>query len=430
MASKLEARKAKKDFMNNSGGKSDKLWRLPFLLIWSGQALSLAGSSVVHFALIWWLTKLTGSAKTLAIASLVGLLPEIFISPFTGALMDRMSRRWAMMTADGLIAFFTALLSLLFWLDIARTWHIYMVLFFRSLASAVHSPAMVASTSMMVPDKHLTRVAGMNQSLSGTIRIASPPLGAVLLSTLPMQGIISIDVVTAMIAIVPLLFIAIPQPLRNEPPVQRNVKLVFQDILEGFHYIWRRRELLLLITTASLVDFVTIPAISFLPLLVTQHFARGAMGLGLLHSIQGGGIIAGGLIISAWGGLKNRLRTCLLGWALTGVSSLVFGLTAAQAFWLGMASMALLGLSLPIGSAPLTALLQSTVAKEMQGRFFSMYGSLYSIMLLLGLAAGGLLGDAIGVRIWWILSGVGHILLAFFWHISRAGYQFEERVGP
>ena len=286
------------------------VWRLRFFVIWSGQALSLSGSAIVQFALIWWLTKRTGSAMSLAAASLVGLLPVVVIGPFTGALMDRVSRRWAMVVADALVASFTALLVPLFWFDLVEPWHVYLVLLFRAVASAIQGPAMTASTSLMVPNQHLARVAGINQAFQGVLRLVPPPLGAFLIIVLPMGAVLAVDVATALVAIVPLLFIAIPQPVATDTSSSSGPSILFRDMMQGLLYLWGRRELFLLITTASLVDFFTIPALSFLPLLVSDHFGKGPLELGWLFSIQGGGMIAGGLVLSAWGGFRRRLLTC------------------------------------------------------------------------------------------------------------------------
>jgi DHA3 family macrolide efflux protein-like MFS transporter len=98
-------------------------WKARFFTIWTGQAFSLVGSALVRFALIWWMTEATGSATVLAMSSLVALLPPIVLAPLAGALIDRFSRRWIMVIADASIAFFTALLAYLYWLDAVQMWH-------------------------------------------------------------------------------------------------------------------------------------------------------------------------------------------------------------------------------------------------------------------------------------------------------------------
>ena len=227
----------------------------PFLIIWSGQAVSLLGSQLVQFALIWWLTQTTGSATVLATASLVGLVPQVVLGPFAGVLVDRWNRKIAMLAADGVVALATLLLAYLFWIDVAQIWHVFLILFVRSLGGAFHWPAMQSSTTLMVPEEQLTRMQGLNQTIQGGLNIASAPLGALLLTVLPLQGILFIDVITALFAIVPLLFVFVPQPLRKTAVSQTTF---WSDMKEGLRYAWReprlRLPLLLLTVIGTLIS--------------------------------------------------------------------------------------------------------------------------------------------------------------------------------
>ena len=136
-----------------------KHWARRFFTIWSAQALSLFGSELVQFALIWWLTSTTGSATVLATATLVGLLPQIIIGPFAGALVDRWDRRRTMIVADGAIALSTLALALINAGGNLQPWHVYLLMFVRSTGGGFHWPAMSSSTTLMVPEEQLSRVA-------------------------------------------------------------------------------------------------------------------------------------------------------------------------------------------------------------------------------------------------------------------------------
>ena len=148
-------------------------WKLPFFTIWTGQAFSLIGSNLVQFALVWWLTETTGSATILAVASIMAVLPQVFLGPIAGALVDRWNRRLVMIVADSVIALAVVVLAVLYALDAVQTWHIYVLMFIRAAGGAFHWPAMRASTSLMVPQKHLSRIAGLNQALFGVANIVS-----------------------------------------------------------------------------------------------------------------------------------------------------------------------------------------------------------------------------------------------------------------
>ena len=124
-----------------------KKWKPRFFTIWTGQAFSLLGSSLVQFALIWWITQKTGSATILATVTLVAILPQILLGPLAGALVDRWSRRAVMIVADSLIAAASLGLVYLFATGTVQVWHIYAISLIRSAGGAFHWPAMSASTS-------------------------------------------------------------------------------------------------------------------------------------------------------------------------------------------------------------------------------------------------------------------------------------------
>jgi DHA3 family macrolide efflux protein-like MFS transporter len=392
----------------------------PFFVIWTGQQFSLLGSNLVQFALVWWLTQTTGSATILATATLVAVLPQIVLSPLAGALIDRWSRRKVMMTADSLIALATLLLATLFALDMAQVWHIYVIMFFRAAMGAFHWPAMQASTTLMVPGKHLSRVAGLNQTMQGVVGIISPPLGALLLGWLPMQGILAIDVVTALMAVVPLVFIAVPQPERRTTPAgagEASRPNLLSDLWAGLRYVWGWPGLMLIALLAALINLLVSPGFSLMPILVIRHFGGAAMELGWLESAFGIGMVTGGLTLSVWGGFRRRIVTGMAALIGMGAGVLLLGLTPASLFGMGVAAMFLAGFMNPIANGALFSSLQATVAPDMQGRVFTLTMSLSGAMMPLGLAIAGPIADTLGVQVWFLVGGTATLLMglgAFF----------------
>lgn len=392
-------------------------WKPRFFTIFGGQALSLFGSSLVQFALVWYLTQQTGSATILATATLVAMLPQVILGPFVGALVDRWNRRVVMIVADASIALATLVLAGLFLFDLVQLWHIYAILLVRSLGGAFHWPAMQASTSLMVPKEQLARVAGMNQTLQGLVSIVAPPTGAVLISLLPTQGVLMIDVVTALLAVVPLLFIAIPQPVREQTQEGSQETSYWQDLRAGFRYVASWPGLMAIMLLAVLINFLLTPAMSLMPLLVTKHFGLGALELGLTDSLFGIGMILGGVLLGIWGGFKKRVVTSMTGIIGLGLGIVLTGLAPANMFWMALTGMAIAGFMSPITNGPLHALLQSTVKPEMQGRVMSLISSAAIAMTPLSLAVAGPVSDLIGIRTWYIFGGIFCLLMglgAFF----------------
>ncbi|MFZ5916296.1 MAG: MFS transporter [Chloroflexota bacterium] len=393
-------------------------WQTPFFTIWIGQALSLVGSQLAQFALVWWLTEATGSATVLAMATLAAVLPGVVLGPFAGALVDRWDRRKVMLVADSFVALVSAGLAYLFWIEAVSIWHIYAAMLARALGGAFHWPAMHASTSLMVPQKHLSRVAGLNHTMQGVLSVVAPPLGAILLSLLPLQGIMGLDVITALMAIVPLFFVTIPRPQKTTADDQAAARpSLWREMQAGLRYVWAWPGLMAILFMAMVINFVVNPAFSLMPLLVTEHLGGGALQLGWLESAWGIGIVMGGLLLSVWGGFRRRVYTSLSGLVLGGLGIMGIGLAPANGLGLALAALFVAGFTSPLIDGPFFAILQARVAPEMQGRVFTVVVSFAQAMQPLSLAVAGPVSDAIGVRSWYVLGGAVFALIgaaAFF----------------
>jgi DHA3 family macrolide efflux protein-like MFS transporter len=402
-------------------------WQFPFFAIWSGQAFSLIGSKVTQFALVWWLTDLTGSATVLATATIVALIPEVLLGPVAGALVDRWSRRVVMIVADGVVALAALWLGYLFWIDTVQVWQVYAVMFVRAVGSSFHWPAMQASTSLMVPRRHLTRVAGLNQTLNGVLSIAGPPLGALLMALLPLYAVMLVDVGTALVAVAPLFVVPIPQPARDDIPAGATVKpSVWVDMRAGLRYVAGWPGLVALIGAVMILKIALTPAFSLLPLLVKAHFGGNAAQLGLLESVAGAGIVIGGLILSVWGGFRRRIYTSLMGGAILGLGFVVLGSTPGNLFSMALGSIFVVGLMIPLVDGPIMAILQGTVEPAMQGRVMTIMGSLLGLTSPLGLAFAGPVSDWLGLQVWYLAAGVLCVALGLVGFFIPAIANIEE----
>jgi DHA3 family macrolide efflux protein-like MFS transporter len=409
-----------------------KGWAVKFFTIWTGQVFSLVGSALVQFALVWWLTRQTASATILATSSLVALLPQIVLGPFIGALVDRWSRRLIMIVADASIAAATGVLIFLFATGLIQIWHIYVILFIRSLGGAFHSPAMTASTSLMVPHKHLTRISGLNQLLQGFLSIFAPPLGALLISFMPTQGVLSIDIGTAALAILPLLFVSIPQPPRQLAQVNGTVRQTsyLHDLREGFTYVMKWPGLLGLTLLAMLLNFLLSPSSSLLPLLVLKEFNGGAAQLGWVESAFGVGVILGGLVLSTWGGFKRRILTSFMGVIGIGLGIILTGMTPGNMFWLLLLALFITGVMQVFANGPLGAIFQSTIEPDFQGRVFSLINAGATGMMPLSLLIAGPVADWLGVRVWYFIGGVICIIVTVIAMFIPAIMNIEQNKQP
>jgi DHA3 family macrolide efflux protein-like MFS transporter len=397
-----------------------KNWLRNYAPMFIGQIFSLLGSAVVQFAIIWYLTAKTGSAAVLATASMMGLLPQVILGPFAGALVDRWNRKATMIVADLIVTLATIGLMLVFALNLVQLWHIYLALFIRAVSGIFQGPAMNASTTLMVPKEHYARFGGFNQALGGIINIVSPPLGALLLVIWPFQGVLAVDVVTAAIGILLLLFVVkVPQPIRSDAQEVISPKVIWKDVSSAFAYLKAWPGMLTLTIMAALINFSFAPVNTLLPLIITKNFGGGAAQLASVESAVGIGVVVGGVLLGVWGGFKRKVITVLCGILLMGVAILGMGFAPSNLLAMLIGFSGILGFALAFANGPLGAIFQAKIPPEMQGRTFMMLNSLCQLAVPVGIVLAAPIANRFGVSMAFIFAGAMALLVGIYGLLKR-----------
>jgi DHA3 family macrolide efflux protein-like MFS transporter len=277
-------------------------------------------------------------------------------------------------------------------------------LLWRAVGGAFHAPAMMSATSLMVPAAHLDRIQGVNQMLQGGLGIVTAPLGAMLLALVGMTGVMALDVITALCAVLPLLFVTVPEPDRKETPAT-GTSGVLGDVREGFRYLRGLPGQMALLCFAAAINLVLVPAFALLPLFVLEELKGDANIQAWLASAFGVGIIAGGLALGVWGGSGSRVRTALASLVGLGAATLVIGATPASRLPLAICALLAVGAFSALVNGCIVAIMQATIAPEYQGRVFTLMMSLAGAMTPIGLLLATPLADAFGVRSWYLGGG-------------------------
>lgn len=404
-------------------GRASRHWLINFLPIFVGQSFSLLSSAIVQFALIWWLTEKSGdSASVLAVAALLGQLPQIVIGPFAGVLVDRWNRKTVMICADGFIALSTLVLAILLHMGNDHILAILIILALRSAGSAFHWPAMEASTSMMVPDQHLTRVTGFNTVLYSVTSIAGPAMGALFLGFWPLEWVLMLDVAGAWIANGLLVFVKIPRLVRKETEKPH----IWREMKEGFQGLYALRGLFLLTMACTIGAIFDTPPGSLTPLLVKTHFTMDRWGYGAAQMALGVGTFAGSLLMGIWGGFRKRVHSILLSYVLMGSVYLLLGLLPPSAFTVAVIAMVPLGVSGGLFYGAYMATMQSYVPYHLQGRVMSVVQSLLWVAGPIGLLIAGPLADHAGIHWVYIGAGIGILIITIYILRNKTIWCFED----
>ncbi len=377
-------------------------WKRTFAIIWTGQFFSTLTSSVVGYAVVFWLSIKTGSAEVLAFSMIATLMPQLVLGLFTGVFIDRWDRKRTMILADTFIAVCTAIMGILFLIDKVEIWQIYILLALRSLGSAFHTPAMQASVPLLAPETELMRVAGVNQMIYSISNIAGPALAALLITIMEMTSVLMLDVVGAIIACTSLFYVTIPNPEKEE-----KEKHIFREIKEGLHAIFSQRGLAWLFICDIFVMFFIIPVSVLFPLMTLNHFMGNTYQMSMVESSWGVGMLLGGFLISMKY-LKNVNKVVLIAITciLIGLTFLFSGLLPQSGFVFFVIFTAISGIAAAIWSGAFTVILQTKIDPVFQGRAFSTYDSLMMMPSLPGLLATGFVAGFIGLTNAFIYAGI------------------------
>jgi len=209
-----------------------KGWKKTFYIIWAGQFFSTLTSSIVSYAIIFWLSIQTKSAEVLAYSTLASMLPHLILGIFTGVFIDRWNRKKIMILSDLYIAAVTAVMAILFYFGDIHLWVLFILLAFRSIGSAFHGPAMEASVPLLAPKDKLMKVAGVNNIIYSISTIASPAIAALFINLLDMTWVLMLDVAGALIACTSLYFVHIPNPKDHLLASKPGQKINLHNIVE------------------------------------------------------------------------------------------------------------------------------------------------------------------------------------------------------
>ena len=389
-------------------------WKRVFAIIWTGQFLSILTSSIVNFAIVLWLSLETGSAEVLAFATMAALLPQSVLGLFTGIFIDRWKRKRVMIMADSFIAFCTLILAVLFYFDLAKISHIYVLLALRSVGSAFHMPAMQASVPLLAPKSELMRIAGINQVIQSVCNIAGPALAGLFITMMKMTNILLLDVAGAAFACLSLCFVFIPDPSHEE----RNSELhLWREAKEAIMEVRNQYGLSWLFLLSILATFVIMPVSVLFPLMTLNHFAGNAFQVSLVEVSWGGGALLAGALL----GLKKyRWNEILLingMYIALGLTFLFSGLLPVSGFiWFAVLT-ALGGVCGSLYFATFTTVIQSRIDPGVMGRVFSFYMSFSMLPSMIGLLSTGFLADSIGLGNTFIISG-GFLCLVLYPFLS------------
>lgn len=387
--------------------KQNENWKKTFFKIWAGQSISLITSSVVQYAIIWYITYKTQSALWLSLATLVGFLPQGILGIFIGTYIDKRNRKKIMIYSDIFIALVTLIMSIYGLFDNIPIWLILICLGLRSIGTAFHSPSLQASIPLIVPENDLLKYSGYSQSMQSLSLILSPAIAAVLYDKMSLSFIISLDVIGVLFAVGTIITSKIPK---------LKIKVTKVDFIkeskEGLNVIIKNKIIKNIFIISCFYILLYMPISSLFPLLTISYFEKNSFWAGIVEVTFAIGMLIGGIILAKIKIFNNKRKNIVLSILFMGVAILITGLLTKNLFAIFIILSIIMGFSGPITQGTITTIFAEQVKAEYLGRIYSNYMSLSVLVMPIGLLLSGMFADIVGINNWFIISGFLIITLA------------------
>jgi len=393
-------------------------WKRNTALFIIGQTLTLFGSMVVQYAILWHITLKTQSGTMVTLITLVGFVPMFIISPLGGVWADRFNRKLLINISDSVVAMASLIVAIFLLFDYTHVSILLVCAGIRALGQGVQMPAVAAVIPQIVPSENLTRVNGIYQSVQSLSTLTAPIVSALLMSFFPLHALFFLDVVTASIGISILFFLV------NVPNLETNKEKkklsYFHDIKEGLHYIRNHGfALRLIIFNAIFLIFVT-PAGLLTPLQVVRNFGDDVWRLSAIEIVFSAGMMAGGILLATWGGFKNKIFTMAFGCFIFGITAIGLGLMPI--FWLYLGIFVITGIIMPFVNTPAITLLQTKIEPEFMGRVISVFTMVSTSIMPLAMLVYGPLVNIVNINVILVITGIVMMFLSFFLILNKTLY--------
>lgn len=391
-------------------------WKRNATLYIIGQFMSMFGSMLVQHAITWQITLETKSGVIMTLFTCAALLPMTLISPFAGVWADRHNRKHLIVISDACIALVTLGLAVAYISGYKNVWLMFIVVIARSFGQGIQQPAVSAMIPQIVPAESLQRFNGIQSSIQSMNMFVAPMAAGALLSFLPIEYIFFIDVVTAAIGISIVLIFVKVSGVPHAGEVKHGVKAYFHELREGLRYINSKEWLKIIIIYSAFFSFFASPSALLTPLQTARTFGDDVWRLTAIEIVFSIGAVIGGILISVWGGFKNKAHTIVMACVLFGLTGFLLGVVPD--FWVYLGVMLMCGATMPMFNTPSMTLLQSKIDPDKMGRVFSVMMMFSGLAMPLGMAVFGPLSDV--VRIEWLLITTGMVIFASGLALLRA----------
>ncbi|WP_433750861.1 MFS transporter [Falsibacillus pallidus] len=371
-----------------------------FLLLWSGNTVSVFGNRLYMIALMWYIAERTGSSVALGLSVLCFTIPTVLLSPVAGVLSDRNFKKQMLISTDILNGLLMIGMSFLILSDSFPLVWLYLLMILSSSVSAFFSPAIYSTVPLIVGKDQLAKANSLTQMTTQMSNILGPAIGGTLIAFTDMWILFLINGISFLLSALTESFIRVPiLDMKNR---QTKFKEQFK---EGIQYIWHFGPLLHLIAVGGiLINFFLAPLQVYITLICSQILKTSASMMGFIDASISVGALAGSLLI-LWNVFKNKTAMVIFGLSIEGIALLIAGLFL-QSYFALISFAFILGFGISLASVGISTLFQTLVPDDKRGRVGSVLTALSTFIVPIGTLFGSFIIDYTSMSIILSWSGV------------------------
>lgn len=401
-------------------------WRKNFYLFLIGQLLTGVTSMIVQYAIIWYLTLETGEESVLAIATLVGMLPMALLSPFVGPFIDRINKKFLLISYDAVVAVI-ALGLFIYGInnDVYPLWMVFVTIGIRAVAQTAQMPTVQSIMPTMVPEDEITRVNGQFGIIQSLIVIVSPGIGAFMVATMPIHWVILLDVIGFILGAGMLLLVRIPEVASQGEKIS-----VIRDTLEGFKILRENKPMWEMTLIGALFMLLFMPAMSLYPLVTTKYFGGTIVHAGWVEVLFAAAMLIGSFAVGIFGKTKDRMPWIIAAYLIIGLSIGGSGFLPGNmnGFWVFLVLNVFAGIVGQIYTTMNMAITQQSFEAQYLGRVMGIVSALMSIAGPVGLIFAAPVAESIGVQNMLVIAGFGGILAAALLYCTPSVRNYDKHL--
>ena len=231
-----------------------KLWNKDFILLLQGNAVSTIGDLMYSVAIGYWVYEQTGSSGLMGIMSAISMFVTMFLSPFSGSIVDKCNRKWVLVGMDVMQGVVMLGIGLLAYLDKLNIPGVLIAAFLAALGSVFYSPA--ANTLMIdiIPHDDMVRGQSIFSGSNALINMVGTAFSGVMVAFFGVPLIVIINGLINLYSAVSELFIHVPRTVQQGAQV--SAKSILRDSKEAVRMIFSDKCLQLFVPCALLLNLL------------------------------------------------------------------------------------------------------------------------------------------------------------------------------